>query len=365
MFDALNLHPTAFGLDVSDLSLKIAFLQRKGKALRLRSYGEFPIPLGIVERGEVKQEAALAEVIKQSVAQFGKELPTRYVVASLPEEQAFLQVIQLPRMGEEELRAAVRFEAENYIPYALDTVYLDFQVVPPLSSNLDHMDVLLAALPKTMVDPYVAVLEKAGLIPKALEIESLSVSRSLVPQELAPTPVLLVDFGATRTSFVVFAGYSLRFTVSIPVSSLQLTESIARTLQVGLNEAEVMKVNYGLERQDDATGKLVFEALVPPLSDLVEQIKRHIEYYESHSSHQHLNATSQGISRIVVSGGGANLRGFSSFLASELQREVVFGNPWVNIVETSLKDLPPVPFGESVKYAAALGLALRGLQNHD
>lgn len=365
MFDALTLHPSAFGLDVSDLSLKIAYLKRQGKGLRLHSFGEFPIAQGIVERGEVKQEDALVEVIRQSVLSFGRELPVRQVVASLPEEQAFLQVIQLPRMKKEELEQAVRFEAENSIPHSIEKVYLDFQVVAPLQSSLDHTDVLLAALPKIMVDPYVAVLEKAGLIPRALEIESLSVSRALVSREVAPNPVLIMDFGATRTSFVVFSGYSLRFTASIPVSSQQLTEAIARNLRVGLPEAEDMKVAFGLERADDQTGKKVFQSLVPPLSDLVKQLKRHIAYYESHATHQHLEAKAGRISRVILSGGGANLRGLGRFLANELEREVILGNPWVNILETSLKELPPMPFGESLKYAAALGLALRGQKDDD
>ena len=239
-------------------------------------------------------------------------------------------------------------------------MYLDFQVVRPFHNHLDHTDVLLAALPRTMVDPYLEVLERSGLTVKVLEIESLAIARALVPKETAAMPLLLVDFGATRTSFVVFSGYSLRFTASIPVSSSQLTQSIARILKITEEKAEELKIGLGLERQDDEQGRAVFEALMPPLLNLVEQIKKHLAYYESHTIHQHLGANQQRIKRIIVSGGGANLRGFTRFLSKELEREVILGNPWVNILETSLKELPPLPFGESLKYTAALGLALRG-----
>jgi len=271
--------------------------------------------------------------------------------------------MQLPRMKKEELEHAVRFEAENYVPHAIEKVYLDFQVVKPFHNHLDHTDVLLAALPRTMVDSYLDVLERSGLTPRVLEIESLAISRALVLKETAPMPLLLVDFGATRTSFVVFSGYSLRFTASIPVSSSQLTKSIAQNLKLSEEQAEELKISFGLERQDDERGRAVFEALAVPLLNLVEQIKKHLTYYESHTIHQHLGINQQRIRRIIVSGGGANLRGFSKFLSKELQREVTLGNPWVNILETSLKELPPLSFGESLKYTAALGLALRGQDN--
>ena len=363
MLDALTLHPTAFGLDISDLSLKIAYLKRQGKGFQLHAFGEFPIAPGVVERGEVKEGNVLAQTIREAVKSFGTKLPTKQVVASLPEEQAFLQLMQLPRMKREELEHAVRFEAENYVPHAIEKVYLDFQVVRPFHSHIDHTDVLLAALPRTMVDPYLEALEHSGLTVKALEIESLSISRVLVLEETAPMPLLLVDFGATRTSFVVFSGYSLRFTASIPVSSSQLTKSIAKTLKVTEEKAEELKISFGLQRQDDARGKAVFETLIPILSDLVEQIKKHLSYYESHTTHQHLGTNQQRIKRIIVSGGGANLRGFTKFLSKELEREVILGNPWVNILKTSLREFPPLTFGESLKYTSALGLALRGAKS--
>jgi type IV pilus assembly protein PilM len=360
MFNALTLHPPAFGLDISDRSFKIAYLRSQKKGLDLYSFGEFPIEEGIVDRGEIKEKDALAKIIQEAVASFQDKLPARRVVVSLPEEQAFLQVIQLPRMKKEELGHAVLFEAENYVPHAIEKVYLDFQILEPFYSNyLDHTDVLLAALPRTMIDPYIEVLERADLPIKALEIESLAVSRALVPGETTPMPVLLVDFGATRTSFVIFSGHSLRFTASIPVSSQQLTMSIAHTLGIHEKAAEELKIRYGLEGQNEEQGRSVLGALMPPLSSLAQQIKRHLSFYESHAAHQHLGSNQQSIKRIILSGGGANLKGFVNFLSKELHAEVMIGNPWVNIVETSLREFPPIPFAESLKYTTALGLALR------
>lgn len=362
MLNVLTLHPFAFGLDISDLSLKIVYMKKQRRGMALGCFGEFSIPPGAVVQGEILQKDVLAETLRNAARTLGKKLPVRHVVASLPEERAFLQVIQLPRMRETELEYAVRFEAENYIPYPLEKVCLDFQEVQPLMSSTDHKDVLLAALPKDTVEAYVSVIEQAGFMPRAFEVESLAIARALVFRDASAQPVLLVDFGATRTSFIVFSGHSVRFTASIPISSSQCTEAIAKACAVEQAKAEELKAFWGLEGRQDVMGQRVFEALIPPLSALMEQMKRHIEYYESHSSHQHLRVKGDApsVRRVIVSGGGANIKGLNKFLARELGRDVVTGNPWVNILNPSAPKLPPLSLAESLRYTVPLGLAIRG-----
>jgi len=374
MLDFLNLKTEAFGMDISDLSLKIAKLKRKGKFFCLSSFGEAEIKSGIIKGGEIKDEKKLTEIIKEATKSArGEKLKTRYVNASLPEEKAFLQVIQMPRMSEEDLRSAVVFEAENYIPLPIEQAYLDYETIFPVQDHLDHLDVLLAALPKTTVDPYLHCLKSAGLIPKALEIESLAIARALIKDSITSQPILLIDFGATRTSFIVFAGRSLRFTSSIPVSSNHFTRIIAKALAIAESEAEKLKIKYGLEEKvilkiaDDKTevekekGK-IFEALVPVLIDLVQQIRRCLDYYQTHASHEHLDSEDNGVSKILLCGGGANLKGLAELLSLELKIPVELGNPWVNILPEGKKETPQLPPDESLRYATALGLALRGVK---
>src|SRR3989338_4809236 len=149
MIDFLTLKPEVFGIDISHLSLKIIKLKKKGGSLALASFGETEIKPGIINGGEIRDEDALAETIKKSLTQIkGEKLKTKYVVASLPEEKSFLQVIQMPPMREEEMNKAVYFEAENYIPMPVEKVYLDAQKVLPALNHLDHLDVLIAALPR-------------------------------------------------------------------------------------------------------------------------------------------------------------------------------------------------------------------------
>jgi len=367
MLESLTLKPEMFGIDISDLSLKIVKLKKKGKYLSLSSFGEEKMPANIIKRGEIRDENTLAKVIKEALARVkGRKIKTKYVIASLPEEKAFLQVIQLPKMPKEDLKSAVIYEAENYIPLSIEEVYLDSQVVQPMVDHLDHFDVLIAALPKKTIDPYVSVLKSAGLKPVALEIESLSIARALVKNEISPSPVFLVDFGATRTSFIIFSGYSLRFTSSIPVSSCNLTEAMAKALQLTFAKAEELKIKYGVKRDGkDEQSQKIFEILKSYLAELVAQIKKCLDYYQAHSGHEHLPPNGKIVGKILLSGGGANLKGLPEFLSSELKIPVALANPWVNILPSPLKEVPQLPFEESLRYTTALGLALRAQKETD
>ena len=372
MLKFLTLKSEAFGLDISDLSLKIIKLKKKGKFLSLAAFGEEEIKPGIIKEGEIKDEEALVKILKEALTKVkGEKLKTKYVIASLPEEKAFLQVIQMPKMSEEDLKSAVIYEAENYIPLPIEEVYLDSQIVPLVYDHLDHFDILIAALPKKTVDPYLSCLKKAGLSPLAFEIESQAIARALIKDEVSPFPILLIDLGQTRTSFIIFSGHSLRFTSSIPVSARSFTEIISKVLKVNLAEAEKLKIKYGLEEKIELKIKdkktevkkergEVFEALVPVLVDLIQQIKRYLEYYRTHASHEHLPPDGKGVAKILLCGGGANLKGLPELLSLELKIPTELGDPWINIPEG--KKMEKLPFEKSLGYATAIGLALRGLK---
>jgi len=359
----------AFGLDISDLSLKIADLEKIEGGLNLVSFGSSNIPPEIIEEGKVKDENALSEIIKKAVREVkGKKIKTKYVVASLPEEKSFLDVVRIPSMAEEEIESAVRYEIENYIPVKLEEVYFDFERIESTSKDKTYQEVLITALPKEIVEGYLSALKRAGLQPVALEVECLSIARALIKKDKPFSPLLIIDFGETRTTFIIFSGKSLRFTSTIPVSSQKLTESISNTLKVDLKKAEEFKIKHGLEGE-----KAVFEAMIPPLTDLVEQIKTHLDYYHSHEKEIQPVRKEKGekktgtkkkgndLNKILLCGGGANLKGLVSFLASNLKIKVELGNPWVNILKRPLKEVPELPFEQSLGYTTALGLALRGI----
>ncbi|HDZ54295.1 MAG TPA: type IV pilus assembly protein PilM [Candidatus Nealsonbacteria bacterium] len=375
MLEFLTLKPEAFGLDVSDSSLKIVKLKKKDKFLSLASFGETEITPGIIKKGEIQDEEALIEMIKKALIEVkGEKIKTNYVVASLPEEEAFLEVIQMPKMKAEELKKAIYFEAENYIPLSIEEVYLDFQVVRPVYNHLNHSDVLIAVLPKKTVASYVSCLQKAGLRPQALEIESLSIARALIKNEFSPRPLLLIDFGADKTSLMIFSGYSLRFTRAIPISSREFAKAISRGLDISFREAEMLKIKFGLEKEyqlkiKDGTERKIISGKVsniiaPLLTNLVKEIKQCLDYYPTHIRHEHLAPDSGEINKILLCGGGANLKGLPEFLSLALKMPAELGNPWTNILKTPLKEIPELSYKKSLTFTTALGLALRGINIH-
>ncbi len=359
MLNVFSQKSEAFGLDISDLSMRMVKLAKKGGSLKLASFGAWTIPSGIIEEGEIKDKKTLSQIIKKSLREVqGKKLKLKSVVCSLPEEKSFLDVIQLPKIKQEELRTAVGYEIENYIPLPVEEVYFDCEIIKSVSSHPKNLEVLITATPKKIVDSYLEVLKMGGLLARVFEVECLSIARALVPGAKSLKPLLLIDFGGTRTTFIIFSGRNLRFTSTIPVSSQKLTESISKTLKVDLKKAEKLKRQHGLEGE-----KKVFEAMIPPLTDLVEQIKTHLDYYRSHEKGDKKVHNGKELGKILLCGGGANLKGLVAFLAQNLKVEIELANPWVNILETPLKEVPELSFKESLGYTTALGLALRAIND--
>lgn len=372
---------SAFGLDISDFSIKILNLKKRKKILEIDSFGILEIPSGIVEKGEVKNIQKLAELIKKAKNEVqGRKIKTKYVALCLPEQKAFLQVIQLPKMEKEAVKKAVFFEAENYIPLPLKDVYLDCEIVPPLKDNLDHLDVLIVALPKKIVDPYVEAVKRAGFLPKIIEVESLSIARALVKDFVSLNPLLIVDIGATKTTLIVFSQRAVKFSSCLPISAKLFTKMISKNLRIDLKEAEALKIKYGLleplkvklkaQKKDGVKFQKIsllknqiFEALIPVLSDLKDQIKNCIDYYLSHAQHEHSVSGSLEIKKILLSGGGSLLKGLREFLEKTLQKKVQLANPFINVFPSNFpENFSPQNF---IRYSAALGLALRAIKEDD
>ncbi len=352
MIEQLTLKPKAFGLDISDLSLKIIQLKKSGRLFRLASFGETRMKPGIIEQGDIKNEKALSENIKKAVKDVcGEKIHTKRVVISLPEEKAFLQVIQLPLMKEEEVQKAVYFEAENYIPLPIEKVYLDSQIVS-CDAKTNKLNVLIAAMPKTIIDSYVSVLKGAVLEPIALEIESMSISRALVKNNTDSQALILVDLGENRTSFSIFFDQSLKFTTTSQISTKNFSEIIAQNLKISFKEAEDLKIKNGIS--NSKLGKKNAEILNSMLETLVDLSEKYLNYCQAQYN--------QKAVKILLCGGGANLKGLVDFLGRKLKTPVELGDPWVNITAGQSKKTILLPYEESLRYATALGLALRGVQ---
>jgi len=355
----LNRKNKAFGLDLSDLSVKIAMLKKGYFGFNLACFSRKEIPAGIIEEGEIKDEQKLIKIINDALQNTkGGSLKTRYCVASLPETEAFVRIIQLPRMKDEEMQEAVKWETENNIPMSIEEVYIDWQIIKAEHEKKDHYDILIGVMPKKIIDSYFSLFKKIRLRPLVFEIESVATARALIKNNLAIPPAMIIDLGAKRTSFIAVAGSAIPFTASIPISNISMIQLISQKLGISEKEAFDLKIKYGLNKAK-GDGK-VYEVLKNPLLEIVEKAREYLYFYNSHVLKKHSLKTGP-IDKIMLCGGGANLLGLTSFLSQELKIKVEIGNPWVNIFKSQIKEVPELSFEQSIAYTTALGLALRGI----
>jgi len=308
---------------------------------------------------DISEEGAkkLAEAIKQLVNKTDG-LNTRRVAVSLPEEKSFVRLIEMPKMNKEEIKKAILFEAENYIPFSAEKVYLDSQIIEPFDTRSNNVEVLLSALPKKTIDSYVAVIYRAGLIPVSMETESQATVRSLIKEQKTENPIFIIDIGATCSNFSVYFGNSLRFTSFIPFSSNKLNAAIVKNMKIKPSKAEELKASYGFQQTGDRAKKL-FEIMLPILTEFSWEIKKHIDYYQTHAKNTRIFSGGKKIKKILLCGGGANLRGLTKFLSQETGLIIRRGNPLINLPweDRNIKDSSKKQ--KLLSYATAIGLALR------
>ena len=339
------------GIDVSDRSIKFVEFEKNKSYLRLKKFGEEILEEGIIINGEIKKKEELVSFLKKIRQVRG----FTHVVFSLPEEKAFLSLVELPKMSEEEIKISLSFQIEQYVPLKKENIIFDFEIT---SSSLksDHFDVLLLAFPKNIVYDYYEVFERAGFAPIAIELESLSLARSLVPEDNKEN-ILIIDFGKTRTTFSVLRGHSLRFTSTVPLGGRDLEKLIARAMGVNPFEAEKIKKDFSLTGLKKKGG--IYEAILPILSSLEDEIRKHQDYWQNHLLHQ--SKEKSGIKEIILAGGDANLSGLPEYLSQRLLIPARLGNPWIKV--GSFEDyVPEIRKSESLAYSVAIGLALRGFQ---
>lgn len=326
-----------FGLDIGDLSLKVALFKRRGKKIELKTYGEKNLPPDYFLKGEIKKEKEVAEIIKKFIKE--KKISTPYLVAVLPETKTFIKTIEVSYSNEADLFENIKKEMGLYVPFKLEEVYLDWQKI----SEGVKSKILVGLAPKNIVDSYVKTLKMADLKPVALEIESVAILRALDDKEFKK-PKVIIDLGATRSSLIVVDEGIIQLTISLHFSGENLTREISLKLNLNYEEAEKLKKNFGKEGKNEILEKIIF----PQLDNLAKILKTHIDFYQENSKKK--------VEEIIICGGGANLFGIDSFLEEKLKIKVKRGNPLKMIEKKDISE------EEAIIYTTAIGLALRGLE---
>lgn len=354
--------PTA-GLDISDVAAKyLAFDPRRIRGgHRLTTFGEFQIPEGLIVNGEIQKEEELIHVFSAWRAQEERIPASTFFVVSLPEEKSFLRVIQLPQMKEEEVQHAIRWEIEANIPLAFDELIYDSEVIMPLdpAKQADHLDVVVTAFPRPLIEQYVRVLSRAGLPLAALELESQAIARSVVPDFRESSSRIIADIGRTRTSLIVCIGGVILFTTTIKLGGQLFEEHLAKAFHISQEDVRLMKMRIGLDRKE--RDGAVFDALLPIMAVLADEVRRVVGYYHRHAEHMH--GAPETIESIMLAGGDANLSGLETYLSSALQIRCFLADSLAGAYPGHALMIPPLRKNEALAFATTIGLALRGIRS--
>lgn len=333
-----------FGLDIGSTAIRLVQLRRGGAHPALVAYGALPVPTNLTTSDSKMDQDKISEMIKQLVRE--NRVALKNVVVGLPAGKVFATVITTPKIDNSQLAKAIRYQAEQYIPMALDQVKLDWAVVDQ-SKDGKTLEVLLVASQVSVVDKYMQILEKAGLEPLALEANATAVSRSLVPP--SNLAVVIVDFGALESDISIVWNNSPRLIRSVAVGGLTFVRSVAQNL--GLDEVQATQFTYKFGLTQSKLEGQVFKAIKPTLENLVSEVDKSAKFFTGRYPDVKLE-------KLVVTGSTSSLPELGPFLANSTGLPVEFGNAWVNVSYPS--GLQEKLMSLSSEYAAAVGLAGRG-----
>lgn len=347
------------GIDLSDNVFRLVQIKRgrvrKGR-LKLARYAEERLVNGLIIDGEIKDFDGAVTHLKSLVKKaYGRQV-SRGVTVSLPDTRSFVKVISVKKPeNAANLGRIIAEEAALHIPTPLDELYIDWQVVDK-KKNLavgKKMEIIFGAAPKKIVDAHSELLEAAGLIPVAFELEAQSIVRSVMSHvekkkgEGNDKAYGIIDFGANRSSLIVYHRDTIQFTVSIPLSGDAVTKTIAEKLQVTPEEAERTKRQCGVDAH--RCGDLMWDIMHPFLTEMAGRVDEAVTFYQDHFEH------GKKLDEIVISGGGANMLRIDELLTELTGTKVVTADPWLNIDP----DKCPLPREIILSSTTVVGLALR------
>lgn len=353
---------SVLGIDFGSSTIKLVELRKRKERASLMTYGELAIgPYGGAEVGrsvklvEAKAKEALEDLMKEA------SVKSKSAVVSIPLRSSFVTIIEMPLMSEKEAGEALKFEARRYVPVSLSEITLDWWLIPETFSAVSEaredeglgkkkkmMSVLLVAIHNEVIEKYRSLVASAGVKIEGFEIEIFSASRSLIGNDLAP--ILLIDIGASSVKMAILDYGIVRMVYDYSRGSQVMTDAISGALGVDFARAEEMKRSIGLSSKPEHQE---LRSVIEPLLDafLSEASRLMVDYRRK---------SGRAVSRVILYGGGAVMRGLTEKTAQRLGLETSLGQPFSRLeypllVESAVKDV-----GQT--FATSIGLALRGLK---
>lgn len=340
------------GLDIGSSGIKLVQLKENRGRYVLQKFGIRALEPEVIVDGTVMDEARVVSAIKELMEENNVKL--KNVAISISGHAVIIKKIALPPMPEEELEEQVKLAAEQYIPFDINEVNLDFHVLNPSEVGDDaepQMSIILVAAKKDKVNELTELVKGAGLIPVVMDVDAFAVENMHainypVVQEDTTT---LVNLGASVMNVNIVKGGTSLFTRDIPLGGNRYTEAIQREMGMSYEEAEEAKKGRRVEGGDRQTIVSVIDSVN---AEVASEIARTVDYFRT---------TSPGgdIDRVLLCGGGAKVTGLLQQLRDRMHIEVEIANPF-NEIDTSVSGMDPETVEELAPLAAVgVGLALR------
>jgi type IV pilus assembly protein PilM len=338
------------GLDIGTSSVKALELRESGKKFQVVNFGVKPIAPQAIVDGAVMDANAIIDAVSELFKEY--KFKNKNVAMGISGHSVIVKKISLPEMSFEELEESIHWEAEQYIPFDIDDVNLDFQILEgSKTAEEGRMDVILVAVKKDKIDENVSLVMQAGLTPVIVDLEAFALQNAYeINYEMEPGKnVALIDVGAGVMNInVVQSGVSV-FTRDISVGGNQYTESIQKELNISYEQAEAVKKGQRVEGVD-AT---YVQGVVDSMSDnLTMEIQRSFDFFKA-------TANERDIEKIVLSGGTARIKGLDDFISQRIGVPVVINNPFQNIKYNEKKFDPAWMMEVAPMAGVVVGLAMR------
>ncbi len=339
------------GLDIGSTSIKVGEIVEVKKTLRLKKFGMADLPAGAIEEGLVQEPSVVADVVRDLFKRH--KIKEKNVAISIGGDSVIVKTINMQSMDEERLSETIAFEAEQYIPYDIGDVNLDYQILGHNEYNPDQMSVLLVAVKKEMVDEYIDLIDMAGLNLRVIDVDAFALQNiyeaNYAGGEGENSHVALIDIGAVKTSLNILRGVNSQFMRDISLGCRAVNENIVLECECEPEEAEAIKRG----KPSDLISAAEVDALIASVTgDWCNEIAGELnQYYSTYSDIK--------VGRILLSGGGGKLSVFAENLAEETGAAVEIINPFrgldltgFDLAEGRLTELSP-------QAAICLGLAIR------
>ena len=336
------------GLDIGSSYIKAVQLNESRSGYELELFDTLALSPELIVESSIIDAIRVAETLKELVRQ-AKIKAKDAAISISGHSSVIIKRISLPEMSEEELNESIKFEAEQYVPFDIEDVNLDFQILGP-KEEAGQMDVILVAVKKDVINEYVSVVKEAGLDTVIVDVDAFALENmySINYEIEAGRNVALVNIGASTMNMNILRGGMSLFTRDSSIGSNMHSDALQKEFNVSYEDAERLKKGEPVEKVKPQDA---YALIIESSNDIFGEVSRSLEYFRSSMVHAEVN-------EVILSGGCALIRDFPRLLSQKIGIEVRVAEPFRNIVipkkfdSSTLEEMAPIA-------AVAVGLATR------